>query len=446
MVQGKMNQKDFKFRIQVSSMDCTGCSVCASACPVKCLTMKSFQEVGEREAANWEFAMTIPTKESAVDKTKLRDTMFNQPLLEFSGACEGCNETALVKLATQLFGNRMVIANATGCSSIWGATWGTNPYTVDAKGRGPAWGNSLFEDNAEYGFGMFRANKQRRALLLQNVKEVIEEGKVSAELKAKLQEWTEKLEDADACDRLNLEIKPLIEKEKDVSEKAKAVYNNSDMFVKISQWIIGGDGWAYDIGYNGVDHVLASGENVNILVLDTEMYSNTGGQKSKATNLGAVVKFASNGCRRPKKDLGAIAMQYQDVYVASISLGANPAQAFKAFKEAESYNGVSIIIAYCPCKEQGVVLAKSIEEAKLAVSSGYWSLYRYDPRLIAEGKPALQLDSKEIKSDLEEFLNRENRYALLGRNNKPLAEQLHAQLKANIEKKLAKLTKLSEQN
>jgi pyruvate-ferredoxin/flavodoxin oxidoreductase len=244
MVQGKMSQKDFKFRIQVSSMDCTGCSVCASACPVKCLTMKSFQEVGEREAANWEFAMTIPTKESAVDKTKLRDTMFNQPLLEFSGACEGCNETALVKLATQLFGNRMVIANATGCSSIWGATWGTNPYTVDAKGRGPAWGNSLFEDNAEYGFGMFRANKQRRALLLQNVKEAIEEGKVSAELKALLQEWTEKLEDADECDRLNLAIKPLIEKEKDASEIVKAVYNNSDMFVKISQWIIGGDGWA----------------------------------------------------------------------------------------------------------------------------------------------------------------------------------------------------------
>ena len=445
-VQGKLAQKEYKFRVQVSSMDCTGCSVCTTACPVKALDMTSMETCGAEEAANWEFAMTVAPKENAVDKANIRGTMFNTPLLEFSGACEGCNETALVKLATQLFGNRMVIANATGCSSIWGATWGTNPYTVDAKGRGPAWGNSLFEDNAEYGFGMFRANLQRRAYLKQAVADAIAEGKVSAELKAKLQEWTEKTEDADACDKLNLEIKPLLEKEKDASEIVKRVYDNSDMFVKISQWIIGGDGWAYDIGYNGVDHVLASGENVNILVLDTEMYSNTGGQKSKATNLGAVVKFASNGCRRPKKDLGAIAMQYNDVYVASISLGANPNQAFKAFKEAESYNGVSLIIAYCPCKEQGVVLSKSIEEAKMAVASGYWSLYRYDPRLIAQGKPALQLDQKEIKGDLEEFLNRENRYALLGRKNKEAATELHAQLKANIDKKLAKLTKLSQDN
>jgi len=394
-------------------MDCTGCEVCTTACPMKCLEMKSFEAVSKVETENWDFAMTVPAKNELAERTNIKDTMIHQPYLEFSGACEGCNETALVKLITQLFGERTIIANATGCSSIWGATWGTNPYTVDAKGRGPAWGNSLFEDNAEYGFGMYKANEQRRAYLLQLCNEAIAEGKLSAELKAQLENWIAKKDDAAECEKVYYAVKPLLEAEKDKSETLKLIEQNSDMFVKITQWIIGGDGWAYDIGYNGVDHVLASGHNVNILVLDTEMYSNTGGQKSKATNLGAVAKFAAGGNRRPKKDLGAIAMSYGDVYVASVSLGANPAQAFKAFKEAESYNGVSIIIAYCPCKEQGVPLNKSIEEAKMAVASGYWSLYRYDPRLVAEGKAGLQLDSKEIKADLEEFLARENRFALL---------------------------------
>ena len=444
-VDGKGKEKDYKFRIQVSSLDCTGCEVCTTACPKKCLKMTPFAQVNDVESKNWEFAMTLPAKNHLAERTNIKNTMIHQPYLEFSGACEGCNETALVKLITQLFGERAVIANATGCSSIWGATWGTNPYTTDAKGRGPAWGNSLFEDNAEYGFGMFKANEQRRAYLVQLCNEVIEEGKASEALVALLKEWMEKKEDAAECERIYEAVKPLVAAEKNNGEKLALLEQNSDMFVKLTQWIIGGDGWAYDIGYNGVDHVLASGHNVNILVLDTEMYSNTGGQKSKATNLGAVVKFAAGGCRRPKRDLGAIAMSYGDVYVASIALGANPAQAFKAFKEAESYNGVSIIIAYCPCKEQGVQLSKSLAEAKMAVESGYWSLYRYDPRLVAEGKPGLQLDSKEIKADLETFLAGENRFALLGRKDKAAAEQLHAQLKANIDKKLAHLKKISEQ-
>ena len=338
-----------------------------------------------------------------------------------------------------------MIANATGCSSIWGGTWGTNPYTVDAKGRGPAWGNSLFEDNAEYGFGMFRATQQRRNLLAQLVTEAVNCEQGCDKMKALLKEWLEKKEDAVECERLYKEILPMLEGAKDKCDLCKKIHANSDLFIKPTQWIIGGDGWAYDIGYNGVDHVLASGNNVNILVLDTEMYSNTGGQKSKATNLGSVCKFAAGGCQRPKKDLGAIAMAYGDVYVASVALGANPMQAFKAFKEAESYNGVSIIIAYCPCKEQGVVLANSIKEQKLAVESGYWSLYRYDPRLAAQGKAAMQVDSKEIKADLEEFMSRENRFNILTRTKKDVADKLHKQLKENIDKKLARLIAQSQQ-
>ncbi|ELP92609.1 pyruvate-flavodoxin oxidoreductase, putative [Entamoeba invadens IP1] len=444
LVNGKKPVDAYKFRIQVSSMDCTGCGVCVTACPAKCLAMTPFDKIGAEEAKNWEYSMKVTEKTEVADRANMKGAMFRQPLLEFSGACEGCNETALVKLITQLSGERAVIANATGCSSIWGATWGTNPYTVNAEGRGPAWGNSLFEDNAEYGFGMYKATQQRRAYLEQIVKEAIAEGKLSAELKTLLEQWVEKKECDVESEKLYQQIKPLLAAEKDKSAVLKLVEENSDVFIKVVQWIVGGDGWAYDIGYNGVDHVLASGQNVNILVLDTEMYSNTGGQKSKATNLGAIAKFAAGGNRRPKKDLGAIAMSYGDVYVASVALGANPAQAFKAFKEAESYNGVSIIIAYCPCKEQGVPLNKSIEEQKMAVNSGYWSLYRYDPRLVQEGKAGLQLDCKEIKQDLEEFLNRENRFALLGRTNKKVADELHAQLKKNIDEKLARLTAASK--
>lgn len=436
----------YKFRVQVSALDCTGCTVCTTACPTQCLTMVDFGKAEAEEVANWDYAMKLPARNELADRGNVRGTMLHQPYLEFSGACEGCNETALVKLITQLFGERLVIANATGCSSIWGGTWGTNPYTVDAEGRGPAWGNSLFEDNAEYGFGMFRAMNQRRLYLAQLVTEAAQCEKGCDKIKALFKEWLEKKEDAAACERIYKELLPMLEENHTKCETVGKIYANKDLFIKPTQWIIGGDGWAYDIGYNGVDHVLASGNNVNILVLDTEMYSNTGGQKSKATNLGAVVKFAAGGCQRPKKDLGAIAMSYGDVYVASVALGANPAQAFKAFKEAESYNGVSIIIAYCPCKEQGVVLANSIKEQKMAVDSGYWSLYRYDPRLTAQGKPALQLDSKEIKAELNDFLSMENRFNILTRTKKETAEVLHKQLKENIDKKLAKLIAQSQTN
>ena len=442
-MKGAGELKNYKFRIQVSSYDCTGCEVCTTACKFDALTMKPFDEVAVVEGKNWEHAMNIPQRPELADRKTLRGAQLRAPYLEFSGACEGCNETPLVKLATQLFGERMVIANATGCSSIWGATWGTNPYTVDAKGRGPAWGNSLFEDNAEYGLGMHMANKQRRNMLIEQVKQALAENvAMSAELKAAFEKFIGATQDVAVCEEVYNTVNPLLEAEGKEGLLREIKYNK-DIFVVPSQWIIGGDGWAYDIGYNGIDHVLASGENVNILVLDTEMYSNTGGQKSKATNLGAVVKFAAAGCRRPKKDLGAIAMAYQDVYVASVSLGANPNQCIKAFQEAEAYNGTSIIIAYCPCKEQGVPLIKSIEEQKLAVDSGYWSLYRYDPRLKAQGKNPLQFDSPAITVELEDFLKRENRYALLERKDKEAATTLHAQLKTNIDAKYAHLKELA---
>lgn len=434
--------KGLRYRIQVSGLDCTGCEVCTHACQFGAITMKPGAANMQREGDNWEFAMTLVNRGQLFDRSTLVGSQFYQPLLEFSGACEGCNETGYVKQLTQMFGERMIVANATGCSSIWGGTWGTIPYTVNAKGHGPAWANSLFEDNAEYGFGMAKATIAARERLLTGVKAAVKSAAVSEPLKKLLQQWIAAWNDAAACERLYEAIVPLLEKEKAVPELAD-VFALRNLFPKITQWIFGGDGWAYDIGYGGLDHVIAQGVDVNIVVLDTEMYSNTGGQKSKATPLGAVAKFAAAGCRRNKKDLGMIAMQYGDVYVASICMQADYQQAIRAFIEAESYPGASLILAYAPCREHGFDISRSLEEAKAAVDSGYWNLYRYDPRLIAQGKNPFQLDSAAPSVDLKAFLARENRYAMLMRTQKEVATSLQNSLKAHTTERFEKLKKLS---
>jgi len=431
-------KESLKFRIQVSAMDCTGCEVCTTACNYGALAMKPFLEVSEVESKNWEYAYSLKNKGYLFDRKTLVGSQFQQPLLEFSGACEGCNETAYMKLATQICGERMSLAQATGCSSIWGGTWGTIPYTVNAKGHGPSWGNSLFEDNAEFGLGMAQANAAARNRLREAVEAAAKE--VDGELKAVFEKWLAGWLCATTCEEVYDAVCPLLEKVKD---KYPVIYNLRHFFPKISQWIQGGDGWAYDIGYGGLDHIIASGINLNIIVLDTEMYSNTGGQKSKATPLGAVAKFAAAGNRRNKKDLGMIAMSYRDVYVASVSLQGNPEQCIKAFTEAEAYDGVSLLICYAPCREQGFPIAKSLEESRLAIQSGYWNLYRYNPLLAKEGKNPLTLDSTEISYDLKQFLARENRYALLMRTKKDVATELQEQLKTDYTARLDNLKKLS---
>ena len=438
--------KGLYFRIQVAGMDCTGCGVCPTACEYGALEMKPFAAAGAVESANWEYAMTVSNKGHLFDRGTIVGSQFQQPLLEFSGACEGCNETAHVKLATQLFGERMIIANATGCSSIWGGTWGTIPYTVNEKGHGPAWANSLFEDGAEYGLGMAKATAAARLRLRNTVHRALECKDLCPEIAALLKEWDAHFLDADVCEKVFDAVVPKLTECKDKCELCKEMYNLRNFFPKISQWIVGGDGWAYDIGYGGLDHVIASGVDLNVIVLDTEMYSNTGGQRSKATPLGAVVKFASGGNRRQKKELGMMAMSYQDIYVASVSLAADHEQCLRAFKEAESYPGCSLIICYCPCKEQGVPLVNSIAEARMAVDTGYWNLYRFDPRLAKEGKNPFQLDRGEISADLKAFLARENRYELLMRTKRDVAVPLQDELKAHVGARMADLVKMSAEN
>jgi pyruvate-ferredoxin/flavodoxin oxidoreductase len=436
--------KGMEFRIQVSALDCTGCEVCPTACLYGALKMKPLPAEMERESENWNYAMKLPPRGNLFDRTTLIGSQFQEPLLEFSGACEGCNETAYVKLATQLFGERMLVANATGCSSIWGGTWGTIPYTVNHKGHGPAWANSLFEDNAEYGLGMAKATASARLRLRTTIEKAVGEGKgINEKIMALLKEWLNGWKNGVVCEKVFDELVPLLEKEKSTVAILGEIYDQRNFLPKISQWIIGGDGWAYDIGYGGLDHVIASGVDLNIIVLDTEMYSNTGGQKSKATPLGAVVKFASGGCRSNKKDLGMMAMAYQDVYVASVALQADYQQCLTAMLEAEAYPGVSIIIGYCPCREQGVPLANSLAESKAAVDSGYWNLYRFNPLLTKQGSNPFILDRGEITSELKTFLARENRYEVLMRTKRDVAEPLQAQLKENITKRMDRLRVLS---
>ncbi len=418
--------KDMEYRIQVSPLDCLGCGVCAQVCPAKekALTMKPIAEV-EKEAPNWEFAMTVSSKQDEIDITKnTKNSQFATPMLEFSGACAGCGETPYIKLITQLFGDRMMVANATGCTSIWGGSAPSMPYCKNAEGKGPAWANSLFEDNAEFGLGMVAANKKIRNTLVTRMNSVMDE--VKPELAAAFKAWIEGKDNADASKAAAKDIIALI-KDADMSNPAiKEIADRTDFLIKRSQWVFGGDGWAYDIGYGGLDHVIASGEDINIFVVDTEVYSNTGGQASKATPTAAVAKFAASGMKTKKKDLGMIGTTYGYVYVAQIALGADMNQALKAIKEAESYPGPSLIIAYAPCINHGIKvgMANTIAEEKKAVQTGYWHLWRYNPLLKEEGKNPFILDSKEPTGTVKEFLEGENRYLMLKKAFPEIAVEL----------------------
>ena len=364
--------------------------------------------------------------------------------MEFSGACAGCGETPYLKLATQLFGDRMVIANASGCSSVWGGTSTTIPFTKNQFGQGPAWGRSLFEDNAEYGFGMMLATKQRRAKLEQDIALALLEMQLPENLKTAFNNWIQFCENPEKCAAASIEIQRILKSMgPDLDPRLQNILEQREMLTTQSHWLVGGDGWAYDIGYGGLDHVFARGENVNILVLDTEMYSNTGGQVSKATQLATVTKYATHGKRQIKKDLGLCAMQYENVYVASVALGANMNQCVQAFKEAEHYPGTSLLIAYSPCIDWGIEMKNMMHEQKEAVESGYWTLYRYDPRRADKGINPLQLDSKKIKADLQAFLEGQNRFQQLQRSDKKTADSLHTGLRREMSHRLEKFQKMA---
>jgi pyruvate-ferredoxin/flavodoxin oxidoreductase len=374
----------------------------------------------------------LKTFQTILQINSIKGSQFRTPLFEFSGACAGCGETPYVKLATQLFGDRMLIANATGCSSIYGGTFPTMPYTKTKQGKGPAWANSLFEDNAEYGFGMRLAVDSNRKQLKSNIKELLKT-EVNNELKQALNKSLElwKKTDTDAQSAAQ-KVKDLLPNAlKTSNEQLKPIILKiielQDYIVDRSVWCLGGDGWAYDIGYGGLDHVLAANKNINVLVLDTEVYSNTGGQASKATPIASVAKFASAGKRTGKKDLGLMSMSYGYIYVASISLGANPNQTIKAFLEAEAYDGPSLIIAYSPCIAHGFDMTRTYEEQKNAVLSGYWPIYRYDPKLTKEGKQPFIYETKDPKSDMLDFLMNESRYSVLKRQFPEIADDLYKQ-------------------
>ena len=436
----KLKDKSY-YTIAVSTLDCTGCGNCADICPApgKALIMKP-QESQHDQIPVWEYIQKhVKEKLNPMNKYTLKGSQFEKPLYEFSGACAGCGEPAYAKLVTQLFGDRMVIANATGCSSIWAASVPSTAYTKNSKGYGPAWANSLFEDNAEFGLGMHMASKTIRERLESNIRKAINE--VSSEkCKAILTEWLEGKDEGEGSrERAENLINHLIKEDASIS---KEILRDKDYLVKRSQWIFGGDGWAYDIGYGGLDHVLALGEDVNVLVFDTEIYSNTGGQASKSTPTGAVAKFAAAGKKTKKKDLGIMAMSYGYVYVAQISMGADKNQTIKAIIEAEKYNGPSLIIAYAPCISHGIKkgMSNSSDESKRAVDSGYWSLYRYNPE---EEKP-FKMDSKEPTIDFKEFLLGEVRYSSLAKAMPEEAEKLFEKTEKEAKERYNKYKKLEE--
>lgn len=438
-----------KFVMSVSVLDCTGCSSCATVCPgkkgEKALTMQSLEsQLGSQKMFDYGVQIETPAAVSAKFKeTSVKGSQFKQPLLEFSGACAGCGETPYAKLATQLFGDRMYISNATGCSSIWGGSSPSTPYTVNKEGHGPAWANSLFEDNAEYGYGMFLAQKALRGRLISSIEALASVAKKD-EVKVACEEF---LATKDSSTANAPAARALVAQlEACNCDEAKEILKEKDFLSKKSQWVLGGDGWAYDIGFGGLDHVIASGQDVNILVFDTEVYSNTGGQASKATPTGAIAQFAAGGKDVKKKDLAAIAMSYGYVYVAQIAQGADYNQCVKAFVEAESYNGPSIIIAYAPCINHGIKggMKGAQNEEKRAVAAGYWNLFRFDPRLEEEGKNPFQLDSKVPTADYQEFLQSEVRYSSLARQNPEKAARLFDKAEKDAKAKYAKLVKLAE--
>ena len=432
-IQGAGATKAYKFKIQISPLDCTGCSNCANVCPApnKALVMKPLEEqLQNGEEARWEYMhRKVGYKDTVVDKTKtVKNSQFSRPLFEFSGACAGCGETPYIKAITQLFGHRMIIANATGCSSIYGGSAPSSPYCSNDKGFGPAWANSLFEDNAEFGLGILSGVAKQRERLCILMREAIENGSTcSAELKSVMTEWIDNRKDATKSEEIAERLIPMMEACN--CPICQQILELKHYLIKKSIWIIGGDGWAYDIGFGGLDHVIASGKNVNILVLDTEVYSNTGGQSSKSTPIGVVAKFASAGKRVRKKDLGAMAMTYSYVYVAQVAMGANHNQYFQAIKEAEAYNGPSLIIAYAPCINHGIKGGMGLSQMteKQAVESGYWHLWRYNPTLPEQGKNPFILDSKEPDwSKFQEFIHKEVRYTSLLKTFPKEAEELFA--------------------
>ena len=382
-------------------------------------------------------------------KTTVKGSQFQQPLFEFSGACAGCGETPYVKLITQLFGDRMYIANATGCSSIYGGTAPTIPFCKNKDGVGPTWANSLFEDNAEYGFGMALAVRQKRDRIAMLMNRILDGScgcskAVSQELKDLFKEWLDNRQDAEKTKEISPKLTTLLSNEEVDCETLDEIYALSEYFAMKSVWILGGDGWAYDIGYGGLDHVLASGENVNVLVLDTEVYSNTGGQASKASQYGQIAKFAASGKKMKKKDLGMISMTYGYIYVASVAMGADHNQLIKAFQEAEKYDGPSIVIAYAPCINHGTDMGRSQNEMKLAVDTGYWPLYRFNPDLKKEGKNPFQLDMKEPSVDPQEFINNEVRFKALDKQFPEEAVRLQKLLKDSLKARWETLKKLAE--
>ncbi|HZK61007.1 MAG TPA: pyruvate:ferredoxin (flavodoxin) oxidoreductase, partial [Anaerovoracaceae bacterium] len=448
----KTNGKQFaglQFRIQVAPLDCTGCSNCSDVCPSKekALVMKPL-ESQHAEIERWDhFAANVTYKDKLVEKDKtVKNSQFAQPLFEFSGACAGCGETPYIKLITQLFGERMMVANATGCSSIYGGSAPSTSYCKnDESGNGPAWANSLFEDNAEYGFGMSEGIAASRDRIKSIMSLSIEAGVSEAE-KAVFNEWIEGRDNAAASEVATKKVLDVLKGNNAVY--AQEILSLSQYLVKKSIWVFGGDGWAYDIGYGGLDHVLASGKDINVLVLDTEVYSNTGGQASKSTPVGAVAKFAASGKRIRKKDLGAISMTYGYIYVAQVAMGANQAQYLKTIREAEAYPGPSLIIAYAPCISHGLrSMGLTQEEEKLAVESGYWHLFRFDPRLEDEGKNPFQLDSKTPDwSKFQAYLNSEVRYTSLRKSFPAEADELFKTAEENAKWRYRSYQRLASEN
>ena len=442
------------YRIQVSTLDCTGCNNCVDICPApgKALEMKPLGTQVEKEVANWDFSVSkeVSNKEHLTPGKTVKDSQFKQPLIEFSGACAGCGETPYIKLVTQLFGDRMMIANATGCSSIWGGSAPSTPYTKNHEGKGPAWANSLFEDNAEFGYGMFLAADQMRKKIASNMESLISMD-IAEEYKEVFKNWLENKDNGELSKVSSREVEAILAENNIENEEAKVlleeIRERADFLVKRSQWILGGDGWAYDIGYGGLDHVLASGQDVNVLVFDTEIYSNTGGQSSKSTPAAAMAKLAASGKKTKKKDLGRMMMSYGNVYVAQVAIGADKNQVVKAMLEAEAHNGPSIIIAYSTCISHGLKkgMGFSIRNMEEAVKAGYWHLYRYNPELKEQGKNPLSLDSKEPQGNFRDFIMDQVRYSAIAKQFPEQAEELFQMTEEHARQKYAELKKLAEQ-
>ena len=442
------------YRIQVSTLDCTGCNNCVDICPApgKALEMKPLGTQVETEVANWDFSVSkeVSNKEHLTPGKTVKDSQFKQPLIEFSGACAGCGETPYIKLVTQLFGDRMMIANATGCSSIWGGSAPSTPYTKNHEGKGPAWANSLFEDNAEFGYGMFLAADQMRKKIASNMESLISMD-IAEEYKEVFKNWLENKDNGELSKVHSREVEAILAENNIENEEAKVlveeIKERADFLVKRSQWILGGDGWAYDIGYGGLDHVLASGQDVNVLVFDTEIYSNTGGQSSKSTPAAAMAKLAASGKKTKKKDLGRMMMSYGNVYVAQVAIGADKNQVVKAMLEAEAHNGPSIIIAYSTCISHGLKkgMGFSIRNMDEAVKAGYWHLYRYNPELKEQGKNPFSLDSKEPQGSFRDFIMDQVRYSAIAKQFPEQAEELFQMTEEHARQKYAELKKLAEQ-